>query len=127
MKLSKLLLLALFLFSITISCKKEEKEEVKEKVKLYIVAETGIYLTAFPLILQLSGTNVETQNNISSTFVMEAEFNKGETQTLNLKVMSGKSETGISLAVSKLISLSEQGRVAYKTSTSGDVSLTFTP
>lgn len=130
MKLSKLLLLTFFLLSlitVTLSCKKEEKETVKEKVKLYIVAEPGIYLTAFPLVLELSGTNIETQKNIKNTHIMEVEFNKGETQTLNLKVVSGKIETEMSLAVSNVISLNEIGRIAYKTSRSGDISLTFVP
>lgn len=127
MKLSKLLLLALLILSVAISCEKEKTEEVKEKVKLYIVAEPGLYLTAFPLVLQLSGTNIETQNNIKNTHIMEVEFNKGEAQTLNLKVVSGKIETEMSLAVSNVMSLSETGRIAYKTSRSGDISLTFTP
>jgi hypothetical protein len=127
MKLSKLLLLAVFFLSVTLSCKKEEDEVVKEKVKLYITADTGIYLTAFPLVLQLSGTNIETQNNIKSVHIMEVEYNKGETQTLNLKVVSGKIENEISLAVSNVISLSETGRIAYKASRSGDISLTFVP
>ncbi|MDQ8004249.1 MAG: hypothetical protein REI64_05570 [Pedobacter sp.] len=125
MKLSKLVLLALFLLSITISCEKEKTEEVKEKVKLYIIAEPGLYLTASPLVLQLSGTNIETQNNIKNTHIMEVEFNKGEVQTLNLKVVSGKIENEMSLAVSKVISLNEIGRIAYKTSRSEDISLTF--
>jgi len=124
---SKLLLPILFFLSLTLSCKEEEKPTVKEKVKLYIIAEPGLYLTAYPLILQLSGTNIETQNNIKSTHVMEVEFNKGETQTLDLKVVSGKIETEMSLAVSKSISLNETGRIAYKTSRSGDISLTFIP
>ncbi|MNK04728.1 hypothetical protein D3C87_226010 [compost metagenome] len=127
MKLSKLLLLIFFLISVTISCKKEKTEIIKEKVKLYIVAEPGLYLTAFPLVLELSGTNIETQKNIKNTHIMEVEFNKGETQTLNLKVVSGKIETEMSLAVSNLISLSQTGVIAYKTSKSGDISLTFIP
>ena len=127
MKLSKLLFLALLFVSVTLSCKKEEDEVVKEKVKLYIIADPGLYLTAFPLVLQLSGTNIETQNNITTTHIMEVEFNKGEAQTLNLKVVSGKIENEMSLAVSNVISLNDQGRIAYKTSRSGDISLTFVP
>lgn len=127
MKISKLLLLALLLLSVTLSCEKEKTEEVKERVKLYIIAEPGLYLTASPLVLQLSGTNIETQNNIKGTHIMEVEFNKGETQTLNLKVVSGKIESEISLGVSSVISLSETGRIAHKSSRNGDISLTFIP
>lgn len=127
MKVYRLSLLALFIISVILSCKKKEDEVVKEKVKLYITADTGIYLTAFPLVLQLSGTNIETQNNIKSAHVMQVEYNKGEVQTLNLKVVSGKIETAMTLEVATSLYQSEKNRVAYKVSTSGDISLTFTP
>lgn len=127
MKLSKLLLSVLFILTATFSCKEEEQPPVKEKVKLYIQADTGIYLTAFPLVLQLSGTNIETQNNIKSTHILQVEYNKGETQTLSLKVMSGKIETAISLEVATSVHESEKNRIAYKASSDGDISVTFVP
>ena len=126
MKIFKLMLSIVFVLSITVSCKKKEDDVAKEKVKLYITADTGIYLTAFPVVLQLSGTNIETKE-IKSVHILEHEFNKGEKQTLNLKVVSGKIHTAMTLEVSTSLDQPEKNRLAFKASTNEDITLTFVP
>jgi hypothetical protein len=123
MKPSKLLLL-LLAFALMLSCKDEKP--IKEKVKLYVLADPGLSYTIYPLVVELSGSNIQTQKNIESLHILEVEYPKGEAQTLTLKIISGTPASQLSIAVAKSMIEIDKNLVAYKAGNT-DISLTFVP
>ncbi|WP_017259865.1 hypothetical protein [Pedobacter arcticus] len=107
----RLLFLLPLLFLL--GCEKDDKPDIaiKETVKMYIFASTGIYLTGTtPPILELSGTNIETVKNITSgSHILEVEYPKGEKQTLTLK--SSRPDLDVFLQVSKTLSHNVTGDI----------------
>ena len=115
-------ILIIFLALITVtSCKKDNKAE---KTRLYIIADPGTYSTKTPTSIQISGTNIETINNVTSGYIVEANYPKGEAQTVT--VMKVQGDPDITLEVSKGVSLNLTDRVAYAAG-KGSVTVTFTP
>lgn len=104
------------------SCKGEPEEPVKEKVKFYIIAGPGITTTGSAVALQLSGTNIETENNITSVYIREVDYVKDESQSVTLKAVQG--DPDLILEVSKGSSLDPSQRVAYKTG-KGSITVNF--
>ena len=118
-------LLILFAVLINTSCKEKEEplEPVKEKVKLYIIAGTGIIdAGAIRPTMQITGTSIETVNNASGTRIIEVNYNKGESQSVTVK--GSQIDAELYLEVSKGLSLIPSQRVAYKMRL-GSVSVSF--
>lgn len=115
----------LFLFALLTftSCKDDPEGPVKEKVKLYISANTGVYLTGTPPpTMQISGTHIETVNNVTGTYIIEVYYPKGESQTVTLK--GNTPDTELYLEVAKELSSVPAEQVAYKMGT-GTISVSF--
>lgn len=102
-------LLIIFACITLLSCQKEEREPVVEKVKMYIYVSNGIHLTNDPHMLEISGTNIETASNITGSYIIEASYPKGQTQTIKVKSM--KPEHYVYLQVSKTVDQRPQDQI----------------
>lgn len=119
----KFYLLILLTVLTAISCKDEPQQPAKEKIKLLILASTGVYLTGTPPpTMQISGTNIETVNNVTGPYILEANYPKGETQTVTLK--GNQPDTELYLQISRDGSLNTASQVAYKMG-NGNISVSF--
>jgi molybdopterin-binding protein len=120
--MKKFLVLFLTAFSLVACGEKEDSEPKNEKIKLFVIADPGIYSTNSPVALQLSGTGIQTTSNITSVNVSELEFTKGESHTLTLKATQG--DPMMSLEVARTPSLKLSDRIAFKEGR-GTISVTF--
>ncbi|MBK0381366.1 hypothetical protein I5M32_00210 [Pedobacter sp. SD-b] len=115
---TKLLLLLPILFLL--ACKKDANSN-KEKIKLYILASTGIY-TGNPALLTLSGTNIETLKDFSGSYILDVDYIKGQNQTLTLT--SNRKDVDVHITVSKTLSPNDPNNLVDKFGT-GSLTVSF--
>lgn len=107
---SRILIIIPILFFL--ACGKESNSK-KETVKLYVYASTGIYPSnGAPFELTLSGSNIETVKNFNSSYILDVNYPKGETQTLTLT--STRKDVDVQIIVSKDLNPSNSNEIVNK-------------
>jgi uncharacterized protein (TIGR02145 family) len=109
-------------------CKKDgPKGEISEtkKVKLLIYASPGVFSSTSPVAIQISGTHIQTRDNVTGPNIIEAEYPVGEPQTVT--VTATKGDPDLYLEVGTELTQEKWPSVITRKIGRGTISTTFYP